>query len=94
MYGVIIEAAINGSTRKQTNPNVPVSVSELVADALACFEAGAGIVHQHDDFAAVAEPGARGMAALAAAVYREVLAVVPDALLYPTANFPAGPDGL
>jgi 3-keto-5-aminohexanoate cleavage enzyme len=93
MSGAIIEAAVNGSTRKRTNPHVPVTAAELVADALACLAAGAAIVHQHDDFSAVTEPGSAGMAALSATVYREVLAAVPDALLYPTANFPAGPSG-
>jgi hypothetical protein len=44
---VIIEAAINGATPKTANPNVPVTEDEIVADALACFEAGAAIVHQH-----------------------------------------------
>ncbi|WP_297735761.1 3-keto-5-aminohexanoate cleavage protein [Mycobacterium sp.] len=29
------------------NPNVPVTEDEIVADALACFEAGAAIVHRH-----------------------------------------------
>src|ERR1700756_2923652 len=44
---VIIEAAINGATSKTVNPNVPITEDEIVADALACFEAGAAIVHQH-----------------------------------------------
>jgi 3-keto-5-aminohexanoate cleavage enzyme len=43
---VIIEAAINGATSKTVNPNVPVTEDEIVADALACFETGAAIVHQ------------------------------------------------
>ena len=44
---VIIEAAINGATPKTVNPNVPVTEDEIVAGALACFETGAAIVHQH-----------------------------------------------
>jgi 3-keto-5-aminohexanoate cleavage enzyme len=44
---VIIEVAINGATRKTANPHVPISEDEIVADALACFEAGAAIVHHH-----------------------------------------------
>ena len=44
---VITEAAINGATPKTVNPNVPVTEDEIVADAPACFEAGAAIVHQH-----------------------------------------------
>ena len=38
---VIIEAAINGATRKETNPNVPKSVEEVADDALAAIDAGA-----------------------------------------------------
>ena len=44
---VIIEVAINGATTKAQNPHVPISEDELVADALACFDAGAAIVHHH-----------------------------------------------
>ncbi|MDT5286621.1 MAG: 3-keto-5-aminohexanoate cleavage enzyme [Mycobacterium sp.] len=44
---VVIEAAINGTTQKTVNPGVPVTEDEIVADGLACFEAGAAIVHQH-----------------------------------------------
>ena len=32
----IIEAAINGATTKDRNPNVPRSAEEIAADALAC----------------------------------------------------------
>ena len=45
----IIEAAINGGRTKAENPNVPVAPDEITADALACFEAGAAIVHNHID---------------------------------------------
>jgi len=88
---VIVEVAINGQTRKQSNPHVPVSVEELTADALACLAAGAQIIHQHDDLGRPGELGgatAEVMADKAAAFYRAVLAEVPDALLYPTANWP------
>ena len=46
---LIIEAAINGATMKDTQPHVPRTVAEIVADALACLEAGASIVHHHTD---------------------------------------------
>ncbi|MFV0259795.1 MAG: 3-keto-5-aminohexanoate cleavage protein [Acidimicrobiales bacterium] len=84
---MIIEAAVNGGTTKATNPNVPISDDEIVADALACFEAGAAIVHHH-----ITGHGRSG--AEAAEVYlgiwRRVLADRPDALWYPTINL--GPD--
>jgi 3-keto-5-aminohexanoate cleavage enzyme len=79
---VIIEAAINGITQKSVNSNVPRTADEIATDALATFQAGASIVHNHismnGDPAAVAEEYL--------ACWRPVLAERPDALLYPTAN--------
>jgi len=49
MIPVIIECAINGATSKATNPHVPSEPSEIAADALACMEAGAAIIHNHID---------------------------------------------
>lgn len=87
---VIIEAAINGTTTKERNPNVARTPEEIARDALASIAAGASIVHNHADVVAV--PGEQ-----AAARYLEgwapVLAEVPDALLYPTTNFGPGVDG-
>jgi len=78
---VILEVALNGSTPKRANPHVPRSSAELVADALACLEAGAAIVHTHiDDFAAAPERAT----ALYLEHFEPVLARRPDALLYPT----------
>lgn len=90
-HPVIIEVALNGSRRKASNPNVPVSVAELTADALACLAAGAQIVHQHDDLGRPGELGGATpaqMAAQAAEFYRALYARVPDALAYPTSNWP------
>ena len=80
----IIEAAINGATSKRRNPHVPIADAELVADAVACLDAGAAIIHFH-----IAESGLSGQDAAARylAVAREVLAARPDALWYPTINF-------
>ena len=80
---VIIEAAINGATRKSRNQHVPISEDEIVVDALACFDAGAAIVHHH-----IAAANLDGEAAAAAylGVWRRVLADRPDALWYPTIN--------
>lgn len=86
---VIVEAAVNGATPKRRNPNVPRSPSEVAADALACLDAGAAIVHHHND-----EPNVGGATRHASApyeeAYREILGHRPDALLYPTM---AGGDG-
>ena len=74
---VVVEAAINGA-----NPDAPRTPDEIARCALACFDAGAAVVHNHIDLF--------GTAAEAAARYREgwnpVLAARPDALLYPTIN--------
>ena len=88
---VIIEVALNGATKKSRNPRVPISVDELAADAIACLDAGAHIIHQHDDLGDGAMLGGASptaMADKAGAFYRQVLASAPDALLYPTSNWP------
>jgi uncharacterized protein (DUF849 family) len=81
---VIIECAINGATAKATNPNVPTTPEEIAADALACTEAGAAIVHNHIDRFGVSieEAVARYLEG-----WEPVLAARPDALLYPTVHF-------
>ena len=81
---VIIEAAINGATSKETNPHVPRSPEEITQDALACLEAGASIIHNHIDLVGVSEEEAAGRYLEG---WRPVLAARPDALLYPTAHF-------
>jgi 3-keto-5-aminohexanoate cleavage enzyme len=85
-YPVVIEAAINGVTSKDQNPNVPRVPAEIAEDSLRCLGAGATLVHNHVDVALVD-------GAIAAARYlegwRPVWEAVPDALLYPTVN--AGP---
>ena len=78
---VIIEAAVNGVTSKATNPNCPETPAEIAADAIACFRAGAAIVHNHNKEFAV--DGARA-AELYLAAWRPVIREVPDAILYPT----------
>jgi 3-keto-5-aminohexanoate cleavage enzyme len=80
---VIIEVAINGARAKADNPHVPISEDELVADAHACYDAGAAIVHHHI-------PGAGLSGGEAAEIYlgvwRRVLPERPEALWYPTIN--------
>ena len=86
---VIIEAAINGATTKARNPHVPISVDEIVADAQACFDAGASIVHHH--LAADRLSGAEAAEGYLE-VWRRVLADRPDALWYPTINIGPRPN--
>jgi 3-keto-5-aminohexanoate cleavage enzyme len=47
MGKLIIEARLNEAARKAANPHVPYTADEIIADALACAEAGAAIVHFH-----------------------------------------------
>jgi 3-keto-5-aminohexanoate cleavage enzyme len=83
MTPVIIEAAINGVTSKTRNPHVPCVPEEITADALACLEAGAAIVHNHVDVMY----GGETIAARQLEGWRPVLARRPDAILYPTVGF-------
>jgi 3-keto-5-aminohexanoate cleavage enzyme len=52
---LIIEVRINEYEMRQANPHVPWTAQEIAADAAACREAGASIVHFH---ARTAEGGA------------------------------------
>jgi 3-keto-5-aminohexanoate cleavage enzyme len=83
MTPLIIEAAINGVTNKARNPHVPCAPEEIAADALACLEAGAAIVHNHVD---VMADGA-AVAARQLEGWRPVLRQRPEAILYPTVGF-------
>lgn len=78
---VIIEVAINGETPKERNPNVPRTPEEIGTDALACFEAGAAIVHGHADDLTVTGKAAADRYAEG---WAKVRAARPDAILYPT----------
>ncbi|HLG88842.1 MAG TPA: 3-keto-5-aminohexanoate cleavage protein [Alphaproteobacteria bacterium] len=82
MTPLIIEAAINGSTKKARNPHTPTTPDEIAANALDCVAAGAAVIHSHiEDYttngAAAAERYLQG--------YRKVIAQRPDAILCPTA---------
>ena len=83
---VIIEAAINGSTTTEQNPNVPRSPDEIAASALACFAAGAAIVHNHADVQGAPDDIAESYLA----GWRPVLRERPEALIYPTLAFGDG----
>jgi 3-keto-5-aminohexanoate cleavage enzyme len=80
----IIEVAINGATTKERNPDVPRTPDEIATDALACFEAGAAIIHNHIDLTGISEAEA---AERYLEAWRVVLAERPDALWYPTVHF-------
>lgn len=48
MTKTIITAALTGAGgSKKNNPNTPITVEEIVEDAIKCYKAGAAIVHLH-----------------------------------------------
>lgn len=48
MRAYVVNACLTGMVpTKETNPHVPITPEEIVADALACRERGAAIVHLH-----------------------------------------------
>lgn len=80
MEPLVIEAAVNGAA-PSANPHLPRSVEAIIAAAIACLDAGATIVHNHNG---------EGLfdARHSAAPYREAWARIrerhPAAILYPT----------
>lgn len=80
---VIIEAAINGSTRPSVNPNVPRAPDAIATCALECLDRGAAVVHNHNDEPNVGGPARHDPEPYALA-WERVLARHPDALLHPT----------
>jgi uncharacterized protein (DUF849 family) len=84
---VVIEAAINGETRPERNPNVPRKPEEVVGDTFRCLDAGASLIHAHNGD--IMQHG-RAAADLYLAAWRTILAERPDTLWYPT--LAVGPD--
>ena len=92
---VIIEAAINGGTPKSRNPNSPRSVDEIAAESVRAVDAGAAIVHNHNDDAVIGE-SARARAGWHDPqpyidAWRAALDQRPDTIFYPT-QASGGPD--
>lgn len=78
---VIIEVAINGGVTPDRNPHVPLSPEAIIEDSLRCFDAGASVIHAHNDD--IRLNGRAGADAYLAA-WRTIMAKRPDALWYPT----------
>lgn len=56
----IVEVALNGGRSRAEHPGVPLTSSDVVADAVACFAAGATVAHIHsrdEDGGWTADPG-------------------------------------
>jgi 3-keto-5-aminohexanoate cleavage enzyme len=90
MKKLIIEVRMNEAARKADNANVAYTPGEIVADALACAEAGAAVVHFHARKADGAESNR-------IEDYREILSGVRagcDVMVHPTLGLfhGAGPD--
>ncbi len=86
---VIIEAAVNGATRRERQSHVPITPTEIADDAVSCVDAGASIVHQHDDPRdyRTAGSGPEAMGSLGLASYTGLLSQRPGTIVYPTARF-------
>lgn len=81
---LVIEAALNGGTPKLRNPNVPRTPAEIAADAIACIDAGATIVHNHNDEPVLGGPNGVHAAEPYIEAWRAILEARPGAILYPT----------
>ena len=77
----IIEVAINGITSPEIKPQRAADPEAIAADALACFDGGAAIIHTHNHDISLTGADAAGPYIEAMA---PVLAARPDALWYPT----------
>jgi uncharacterized protein (DUF849 family) len=81
---LIIEAALNGGTPKSRNPNVPRTPAEIAAEAIRCVDAGAAIVHNHNDEPVIGGPNGVHDPAPYIEAWRQILAARPGVILYPT----------
>ena len=81
---VILEAAINGTTTRDRNPSVPRSPEEIAAEAIRCIEAGASIIHNHNDDPVLDMITAAHEASPYVEAWTRVLEKHPNAFLYPT----------
>lgn len=78
---LVLEIALNGLTAPEKNRHVPRSPEQIQADALACLDAGAAILHAHaPDMRATGDDAARDYLA----AWGSLVAERPDVLWYPT----------
>jgi 3-keto-5-aminohexanoate cleavage enzyme len=76
-----LEVAVNGPWGKRVQPHLPVTVKEIVSDALACIDAGAAIIHFHayDEATGKQKDDPELYAAIVAGIRER-----SDAIVYPT----------
>jgi uncharacterized protein (DUF849 family) len=85
---VWVEAAVNGPWTRARQPGIPVSVDEIVADGIACAQAGAAIVHVHP------YDEATGLQRDDPDIYEPILRGIraeTDAIVYPTLPLAGAP---
>jgi uncharacterized protein (DUF849 family) len=84
-----LEVALNGPWGRDRQPRIPVTVQAIVAEAVACVEAGAAIVHVH------AYDERTGRQDDAWQTYAEIITGIRDrvdAIVYPTIPFAGSRD--
>ena len=81
---VILEAAINGVTTPERNPSVPRTPAEIAREAIDCIEAGASIIHNHNDDPVIDMVTPSHEAKPYIEAWAPVLERYPDVFLYPT----------
>ena len=79
----IIEAALNGGTPRSVSARVPTTADEIVADGVACIDAGASIIHNHNTEPVLGGDGNHA-AAPYATIWTRIRARHPEAIFYPT----------
>ncbi len=78
---LIIEVAINGVSGKERNPNIPRKPDEIIVDALQCIDAGANLIHAHnEDIKLSGQEAADDYLA----AWKPILSQRPGTLWYPT----------
>lgn len=87
--GVWLEAAVNGPWSRERQTGIPISVEEIVADGIACAQAGAAIVHVHPYDVATGRQ--RDDPDIYQPIIEGIRAEV-DAIVYPTLPLAGGPD--
>jgi uncharacterized protein (DUF849 family) len=80
---VIIEVALNGAAPKRVNPRAPHGVDEVVEDGIACLDAGAAIVHNHNREPVLGGPPSHDPAPYIEA-WTRIRDAHPQAIFYPT----------
>jgi uncharacterized protein (DUF849 family) len=81
---VCLEVALNGAWTRRGQPRMPISPDEIVADALACAQAGASVVHFHAYDVRSGEQTTE-LAVLASIIER--IRAKSDVIVYPTIRY-------